>query len=232
MSPVSSISIACLRETLRESATIGVLQNSPIFTPGVAKRASVAATAAPASASNGQQGPSGGASSKRMSRAERDALAGDLSPVTRMNLAIALHMLGQRRNDLGLYDEAAAAYAEALKTISEGDAQDDIDTLYSEAKRTQTPTDDMIVRRIGGLDERLATLERETSELRRSARELIDRRAEVEGVRDRFRRSGFDHPNATFRNDSEIAVVLDDESLLYEGPTNALDVSLIFQQRL
>ena len=35
---MSSISIACLRATLRDSATIGVEQNSPISTPGVAKR--------------------------------------------------------------------------------------------------------------------------------------------------------------------------------------------------
>ena len=40
VSPVSSISIACLRETLRDSATIGVEQNSPMSTPGVAKPAS------------------------------------------------------------------------------------------------------------------------------------------------------------------------------------------------
>ena len=36
--PVSSISIACLRATLRESATIGVEQNRPMSTPGVANR--------------------------------------------------------------------------------------------------------------------------------------------------------------------------------------------------
>src|SRR5580698_9518386 len=44
-SPVSSISIACLRGTLRDSATIGVEQNSPISTPGVAKVAAFDATA-------------------------------------------------------------------------------------------------------------------------------------------------------------------------------------------
>src|SRR5689334_22701909 len=44
-SPVSSISIAALRETLRDRATMGVEQNSPISTPGVAKRAEVEATA-------------------------------------------------------------------------------------------------------------------------------------------------------------------------------------------
>ena len=39
-SPVSSISIARLRPTARVRATIGVVQKRPIFTPGVAKRAS------------------------------------------------------------------------------------------------------------------------------------------------------------------------------------------------
>src|SRR5215471_10168470 len=44
-SPVDSISIACLRGTLRDSATIGVEQNRPMSTPGVAKVASSEATA-------------------------------------------------------------------------------------------------------------------------------------------------------------------------------------------
>src|SRR3546814_16224027 len=44
-SPVSSISMACLLLTLRDSATIGVEQNRPMLTPGVAKRAVSAATA-------------------------------------------------------------------------------------------------------------------------------------------------------------------------------------------
>ena len=44
-SPVKSISIAALRPTARLSATIGVEQNRPIFTPGVANSAVSAATA-------------------------------------------------------------------------------------------------------------------------------------------------------------------------------------------
>ena len=100
------------------------------------------------------------------------------------------------------------AYAEALKTIAEGDAQDDIKTLYAEAQRTPTPTDDMIVRRIGGLDERLAKLEQEGSDLRKTARDMAQRRTEVEQVRERFRTSGYDHPNATFSNNNAIGVVL------------------------
>ena len=45
ISPVRSIHIARLRPTARETGTIGVEQNSPIFTPGVANRASSDATA-------------------------------------------------------------------------------------------------------------------------------------------------------------------------------------------
>jgi len=44
-SPVSSISRARFRPTAREIGTIGVEQNRPILTPGVAKRASAEATA-------------------------------------------------------------------------------------------------------------------------------------------------------------------------------------------
>ena len=44
-SPVRSISIARRDPTARLNATIGVAQKSPILTPGVAKRASSAATA-------------------------------------------------------------------------------------------------------------------------------------------------------------------------------------------
>jgi hypothetical protein len=100
------------------------------------------------------------------------------------------------------------AYGEALRTIAEADAQDDLTTLYREARRTRTDADDLIVRKVEGIDKKLEQVGGEITSLRKSAQELARRRVEVEGVRDRFRNSGFDHPNATFRNDSDIAVVL------------------------
>src|ERR1700732_4040109 len=54
MSPVSSISIAALRGMLRDSATIGVEQNRPILTPGVANFAAREATARSQLATNWQ----------------------------------------------------------------------------------------------------------------------------------------------------------------------------------
>ena len=101
-----------------------------------------------------------------------------------------------------------ATYTQALTTIATADAQDDIATLYREAQRTRTPTDDMIVRRVAGLDERLVKLEQETADLRKTAQQLATSRTDVERVRDRFRSSGYDHPNATFRNNGEIGVIL------------------------
>src|ERR1700686_1133968 len=55
MSPVSSISIAALREILRDSATIGVEQNRPILTPGVANFAAREAMARLQLATNWQR---------------------------------------------------------------------------------------------------------------------------------------------------------------------------------
>src|SRR5690349_4059288 len=55
ISPVSNISIACLRETLRDHATIGVEQKSPLLTPGVAKRADDDETARSQVATSWQQ---------------------------------------------------------------------------------------------------------------------------------------------------------------------------------
>lgn len=118
-----------------------------------------------------------------------------------------LKALDEQRNAL-VNGTADATYAEALQTIAAADAQDELSTLYREALRTKTPSDDEIVRRIAGLDERLQKTDAEITQLRRTVQDLAKRRVEVERVRDRFQTSGFDHPNATFRNDHDISNIL------------------------
>lgn len=100
------------------------------------------------------------------------------------------------------------AYSDALQTVADADAQDSIRTLYEEARRTATEADDRIVERIENVDKRLATLQEEIAGLRKTARNLAQRRVDMEQVRDRFRTSGYDHPNATFGNESEIGKIL------------------------
>ena len=101
-----------------------------------------------------------------------------------------------------------AAYSEALHTIATADAQDYFETLVTEARRTSTSADDAIVRRIGELNDRLGRLDTEVAELRKSARTIAERRVEVERARDRFRKSGYDHPDATFGNDLDLDRIL------------------------
>ena len=58
------------------------------------------------------------------------------------------------------------------------------------------------------IDAKSAKVEAEIAGLRRTAQELSSRRLEVEQVRDRFRTTGFDHPQATFENNGAITDVL------------------------
>ena len=100
------------------------------------------------------------------------------------------------------------AYTDALQTIADADSQDSIRTLYQEAKRTETESDDRIVERIESLEGKSTKVQEEISGLRRTAQSLAERRIEMEQVRDRFRSSGYDHPSATFGNESEIGKIL------------------------
>lgn len=118
-----------------------------------------------------------------------------------------LRAIDERRDALvsGVED---AAYREALQTIATADAQDRLETLLEEARRTATPADDAIAGRIGGLNAQIERIDTEIAELRKSARSIAERRLEVERARDRFRKSGYDHPDATFDNDLDLERIL------------------------
>jgi hypothetical protein len=101
-----------------------------------------------------------------------------------------------------------AAYREALETIAVADSKDDVAALYLEARRTPGGADDAIVRSIETIDTRVGRTDGELANLRQTARDLAKRRADVEQSRDRFRKAGYDHPNATFGNNGDIAEML------------------------
>lgn len=165
-----------------------------------------------------------------LSALERQAMVAAGIETKERNLAAARHKLASaeqtldaKRGQLVALDKERetlmaaggdAAYQEAIGTISAGDAQDDIATLYREARRTKTLADETLVRRIEQIDVDLAAAAKEASELRRTVNEVARRRLEVEGTRDRFRSAGYDHPHATFGNDIDIGRVL---STILEG---------------
>jgi len=100
------------------------------------------------------------------------------------------------------------AYEEAMATIASADSKDQLAALYLEARRTSTSADDAIVRKLESIDGQVANADSEIAGLRRTAQELAQRRLDVQQVRDRFRRAGYDHPHATFGNDNAIADAL------------------------
>jgi chromosome segregation ATPase len=100
------------------------------------------------------------------------------------------------------------AYEKALATIASADAEDSLANLYAEARRTHTDADEAIVSRLEAIDAKIAKTESEVAELRRQALDLARRRGEMERVRDRFRSTGYDHPQSTFDNEGDIAGVL------------------------
>jgi hypothetical protein len=135
----------------------------------------------------------------------------------RYKLAAAESTLAAKRTELAAIDQVREAlmklgsepgYAEALATIAQGDAHDDINQLYAEARRTPTTADEAIVRRIEQIDDKLGRSEQELQQLRKTAQDISQRRAEAESVRERFRSAGYDHPHARFGNEVDIGSVL------------------------
>ena len=118
-----------------------------------------------------------------------------------------LRRLDEQRKSL-VAGETDPAYNEALETIAAADSKDDLAALYAEARRTPTSADEAIVRGLEAIDAKIATAEAEITGLRRTAQDLSHRRLEIEQVRDRFRTTGYDHPQATFENNGAIADTL------------------------
>ena len=100
------------------------------------------------------------------------------------------------------------AYGQALETISSADSKDDLAQLYGEARRTPTSADDAIVRRLEAIDAQCCQGGRGGRQPAPLGPGPRTPAPEVQDVRDRFRGAGYDHPNATFGNDGDIADVL------------------------
>jgi chromosome segregation ATPase len=135
----------------------------------------------------------------------------------RHKLATLDDTLEKKRALLRTVDEARAAlvagdtnpaYNDALSTIAAADSKDDLATLYTEARRTPTTADEAVVRKLETIDASVAKTDTEIAGLRKAMVDLSQRRVEVEQVRDRFRRTGYDHPQTTFENDNAISDTL------------------------
>jgi hypothetical protein len=135
----------------------------------------------------------------------------------RHNLAVLDDTVEKKRELLRKIDDSRAAlvagdanpaYNEALATIAAADAEDSLANLYAEARRTPTDADETIVAKLEAIATKMNRTEAEIADLRKRAIELSQRRSEMQEVRERFRRSGYDHPQSTFNNEGNIGNVL------------------------
>lgn len=119
-----------------------------------------------------------------------------------------LKHLDAQRDEL-LSTDDSQAYRSAMEAMVSADSTDTLTTLREEAGRTETQDDERIVRTLETIDERIEAADKEAAELRRSAKELADRRLEIERTRTRMHGSGYDHPDVVFGNESAIGEAIE-----------------------
>lgn len=127
------------------------------------------------------------------------------------------HRIAEARAELDTIDrEHAEALSPATKTgvgeavdlIASELAGEDLQTLYRQAHATPDPRDEAILRRIEDLNIAIARSDRLLADVRRNAREVAARRSELEGVRDDFRRKGYDRSDVVFGNEHMIGQMI------------------------
>lgn len=90
----------------------------------------------------------------------------------------------------------------AIELLAGALSRENVHALYREAARTATKADDRAIALISDAREKLQKADQEVAQIRTEMRDLAQRRSELEGARDRARRSGYDDPRGTFRTDA------------------------------
>lgn len=90
------------------------------------------------------------------------------------------------------------AHEDALGVLTQAIAQENLQTMYQEARQTATPEDDRLVQKIEQTQGAIARAESEVARIREEARDVARKRGELESVRDRMRSSRYDRPNSQF----------------------------------
>lgn len=89
----------------------------------------------------------------------------------------------------------------ALNELSATLQRQDVASLLADARRTATPRDDAIVSQIDDIRLRVGEEEAETRDLNARLKTLAARRRELEDIQYEFKKSRFDDPRSTFRED-------------------------------
>ncbi len=110
-------------------------------------------------------------------------------------------------------DEKAVAYRhmaegrdprfeEALHILAQSLEQQDVASLMAEARKTPTPADDAIVKRIDDTRSQIADETSESGDYKARLKVLAARRRELEDISFEFKKARYDDPRSTFREDN------------------------------
>lgn len=102
------------------------------------------------------------------------------------------------------------AFSGAIGVLAEALGREDIRTLLADARATQTAQDDTIVKQIDDARQRAQEEENETRDQKARLKTLAARRRELEDIQYEFKKSGFDNPRSSFREDNLVGDVLNE----------------------
>lgn len=102
------------------------------------------------------------------------------------------------------------AFAGAVAALAGALGREDVRILLAEARATHTSQDDTIVKQIDDARQRALEEENETRDQKARLKTLAARRRELEDIQYEFKKSGFDNPRSTFREDKLVGDVLND----------------------
>jgi chromosome segregation ATPase len=96
------------------------------------------------------------------------------------------------------------SYGRAVELLAQALAREDLRELYEQARRTPTKADDKAIASITAARAAREKADAEVAQIRSEIREMARRRSELEGARDRARRSGYDDPRGTFQVGADV----------------------------
>jgi chromosome segregation ATPase len=117
-----------------------------------------------------------------------------------------LHELEQQRSRFANGEDED--FQQAVKTISDAFERENLLSLYEYARSTATTEDDILVREMDEVSDRLREAREMLSDRKRMRERQADRLKELEGIRRRFKRNRFDSPHSEFRNEALVQMSL------------------------
>lgn len=102
------------------------------------------------------------------------------------------------------------AFASAVNGLADALSREETKALLAMARATPTGADDVIVKKIDELRQRISDEEVDVNDQKARLRVLAERRRELEDIQYEFKKQRFDRPQSTFREDRLVGDMLND----------------------